>query len=275
MTEKEHNVLWRFFSNPIVGLIGSIASIAGLILAFYFFFASKIYPDLTFYIHPVRATIVKMDQASRLAVRLDNKDIKQDITAVQIAVWNRGNKPIRTHEVLEPIYIHSSDGTPILEARIVSVTRDVVGMTLDRSELDKGKVGMSWKILEEGDGSSIQLIYGGIPETHFKMKGAIEGQKSISEFQKPIKIQSAEEQYRQRFRPWWEPLVFAVGSAVIGIYFIIKIIIRVNREGIRTLLTIKPLIRTLTGLFFAFMFIYFSIAVLVTTRLEKGPPFGF
>ena len=43
------SVILRFFSNPIVEIAGSIASILGIFLAIYFFVESKEYPELTYY----------------------------------------------------------------------------------------------------------------------------------------------------------------------------------------------------------------------------------
>ena len=44
----------NFFANPLVGVLGTIASIIGLFLACYFYFQSKEEPDLVYYVIPLR-----------------------------------------------------------------------------------------------------------------------------------------------------------------------------------------------------------------------------
>ena len=271
MTVREDNILWRFFSNPLVGLSGSIASIIGLILAVFFFLAAKTNRELTFYVHPVRTTIVKMGQASRLAVSFDGRDIKNDITAVQVALWNRGKKVIKKDAVLAPIFIYTVDRSPILEARIMNTTREIVGVILDTADLDKGKVGVSWRILENGDGCSIQFIYEGTQETQFKIHGVIEGQKRISEYEKPIRIRTAQEQYESR--PSWRYYIFvSMGMVIFGFYLLITIIIEAVRKGVRSLLKLNSIVKVLFTFFVIYGGIDFFLSVLES---GLGPPFGF
>jgi len=271
MSERAEKVLMRFFSNPFVGLSGSIASIVCLALAVFFFFASKSNPDLAFYVHPVRTTIVKMGQASRLAVSFDGKGIKHDITAVQVALWNRGNQAIRMGAILMPIFISANDGSPLLEARIINRTREVAGMTLDTTNLDKGKVGVYWKILENGDGASIQLIYEGTSETQFKIEGVIEGQKKISEYEKPVRIKTAQEQYQSTAsRSYY--IIISLGMVTFGFYLFVTMLVEAARKGTRALIKFSSLVKVLVALFFIYIGIDFFITVL---KRGTGPPFGF
>ena len=92
----------RFFSNPAVGIAGSIASIIGLVLAIYFFDKSSRYRELIYLVHPANAVVVKSGQLSRLSVTLDEKTLNTDVTAAQVAFWNAGNEAIRKDNVLQP-----------------------------------------------------------------------------------------------------------------------------------------------------------------------------
>ena len=51
------NVVWRFFGKPIVGIIGSIASVIGVALAIFFYVGSIREPRLTYYVHPVNQAL--------------------------------------------------------------------------------------------------------------------------------------------------------------------------------------------------------------------------
>jgi hypothetical protein len=77
--------------------------------------------------------------------------------AVQVAVWNQGRETIRKSDVLRPLVIKTD--TPILEVVVRKEARPgIVGLKLDESESEKGRLGVSWDILEENDGGVIQLI---------------------------------------------------------------------------------------------------------------------
>jgi len=65
-----------FFSNPIVGIIGWIATVLGLLLTIYFYIEGKESPQLTFYVNPIKAVVVRANQASRLSASFDNKIIR-------------------------------------------------------------------------------------------------------------------------------------------------------------------------------------------------------
>jgi len=178
-TDKIQGSITRFFSNPLVGMIGTAASVLGVGLAFLFYFSDPNTPDLTALVHPIRTTLVKSGQASNLSVKFQDKVVDSDITIAQIAVWNRGRLSIRPQSVLKPIEI-VIPGSHILEATIRKQSRDVANLRLNTSNLDQGRVLLAWDILERGDGGSIQLIYAGDNTAQINVEGVIEGQPSIS-----------------------------------------------------------------------------------------------
>jgi hypothetical protein len=176
---ENKNSLAHFFTNPIVGIVGSVTSIISLILAVYIWQGEKITPKLTYLINPARAVVVKANQASGLSVSFNNKDIKTDITAAQIAVWNEGKKVIKSENILKPIIIRTGNNSAILEATIIKSSRDVIKVNLDKSQLQDGIIKVSWNLLELGDGAVIQLIYQGNPDVNISVDGIIEGQRTI------------------------------------------------------------------------------------------------
>ena len=76
----------RFFSNPAVGIIGTII---GVVLSVYFYALSQRHRDLVYVVNPVKTIILKAGQLSRLSVSLDGKTIDSDLTATQIAFCRR------------------------------------------------------------------------------------------------------------------------------------------------------------------------------------------
>ena len=99
------NTFWSFFKHPAVGILGSLAGIIGIPLAIYFYTQTALYPDLVYYVNPARAAVVQQGAASHLTVSIDGQQITTDVSAAQVAIWNRGKQAIRHESVLEPIVI--------------------------------------------------------------------------------------------------------------------------------------------------------------------------
>lgn len=197
MTESEATPgrIRRFFSNPAVGVMGSIASVIGVVLAIYFFVESTDQRELTYFVHPVKSIVVRAGEASELSVTLGEAQIKGDVTAAQLAFWNAGKEPIRAQHVLRPFVIRTESNTPILEARVRKESREVVGLELDRSRMDQGQLGVSWSILEGGDGGVVQLIFSGGTEVGVSASAVIEGQPEVRSIEFTGEIRPPIEQY--------------------------------------------------------------------------------
>ncbi|MFL6207529.1 MAG: hypothetical protein ACJ74W_01690 [Pyrinomonadaceae bacterium] len=169
----------KIFFNPWVGFVGTIASVLGVAIAIYFYAEGRKNHQLAYYVNPAKTVVVQAGQASKLVVNFDNQVIGTDITAAQVAFWNQGKLSIRRDDVLKPIVIYTENNAPILEATLRKSSRDVVQISLSTDDLQKGRVPISWNILEHNDGGIIQLIYAGNPNVHINMDGVIEGQKNI------------------------------------------------------------------------------------------------
>jgi len=184
--ESRHEPLGvlRFFSNPAVGIAGSLASIISLVLAVFFYFQSQHYRELTFTMLSPPTTIVQAGQASSLRVEFRGREIKSDVVAVQMLLWNRGRSSIRPEHVLTPVEITVASPASILEAKIVKQSREIVGASLsqDRSLLEKGRLPFSFKILERDDGAIVQVIFEGPREAKLNVTGTVEGQTAPYEF---------------------------------------------------------------------------------------------
>ena len=204
------------FSNPWVGIVGSAASIVGVLLAVYFYFQSVRSPELVYYVNPARAVVVKQGTASRLSVLFDEIQISQDVTASQVAIWNRGREPIRQAAILKPIIIQTYPKAPILEATIRKKSREVVNLQMEQTRLSEGEVSLKWNILEQGDGAVVQLVYAAGPDIQIRCDGVIEGQSRVKELVFKDTSWPAFDNWVRR-----NQVYFAVGLAIFLTVFII------------------------------------------------------
>jgi hypothetical protein len=177
--EPKQQQLLQFFSHPLVGILGSLASVVGLLLAVYFYYASFRNRVLTYCFHPVRTVIASPAESSALSVSFGGSPVKDRVSALQIALWNTGSEPIRAEDVLEPVILKAPSGVRILEATIRSLSRPETRFALKTTTIAEGSVGFDWKVLELNDGASIQVIFEGPTDALFTLNGAIIGQRSI------------------------------------------------------------------------------------------------
>jgi hypothetical protein len=168
-------------SGEALGVVGIAASLVGLLLAVYFYLKSRSVRNLVYHVHPAKTIVVRSGQASRMNVTFNDKIIASDVTAAQLALWNRGSLSIRPENILKPIVIYTQNDTPVLEASIRKTSRDIVGLKLDETDYEHGRVTVSWRILEQNDGGVIQLIYEGGADIDIKIGGVIEGQHDLEQ----------------------------------------------------------------------------------------------
>ena len=172
----------KWLSNPYVGLVGLLVSVVGLGFGVYAYSASKQIRQLRYAISAERSVLIDSAKASDFEINFRGAPVTTDVTSVSITLWNAGNQSIRNVNILEPITITVGDGVPILEAKVIRSSRDIVGMSLDNSKNGDGIVLPKWEILEHEDGAVIQIIYAGSPEEILAADGTIEGKREIKEF---------------------------------------------------------------------------------------------
>lgn len=156
-----------------------VVGVVGLVLSIYFYIAGDHKPLLTCAVRPVNTAVVRAGQSSKLAVSYDGKPLVEDVTSAQVAVWNAGDLAI--HQALMPLRIYTDPKALILEARLLHATRDVTGMRIDTSELDRGNPIIKWDILEHNDGGVVQIIFTGKSDSKISASAVVEGQRSIHE----------------------------------------------------------------------------------------------
>jgi hypothetical protein len=188
-SSKKFNALIAFFSHPLVGIVGTIASIISIPLAFYFFIASQHEPKLTYYVYPIRAPLVQTGMTSDLKVLFSGTAISGDVTAAQIEIWNSASAPIKREDVLSPILIQTENNAPILEISVRKISRPVTEISIDPSKFRSGIARIDWRILEKDDGCVLQMAISlvmGIAKSSFgRIRFYPQGRRQLRNAQKP------------------------------------------------------------------------------------------
>ncbi len=266
-TAKQASFL-AFFAQPIVGIAGSIASIIGIALSIYFFMVSREVPELTYFVHPAKAAVVRSGQTSGLTVMFDGQNLNGDITATQIAIWNAGRKSVRSENILQPLVIRTTNHAKILEARVQKVTRDVVGLSLDTSRLSFGEVGVSWNILEQNDGGVVQIIYAGNERTGIEANAVLERQAKILCQEYNSSISSPGEEYSRH--QGWEGRYFIYMPALTAFVIFVNLSLVIHKRRKVGLGWSRPY-----WVVIICIILLIGMSVWALLYNSAGPPFGF
>ena len=162
-----------------------ILAITSLIAATYFWYSSREYPELCYSLSSTRTNILKTGSASNLKVFHGDREITDDLTAVQIVIWNSGKKPIEMADTLSPIHILTEPKVAILEVTIQDSSRKEIKFRYDDSLFNDGVIPVSWRVLEKDDGVLLQVIYEGPSNAKLSLSGSLIKQRSprnVSEY---------------------------------------------------------------------------------------------
>jgi len=269
---QEQNLFMKFFSKPYVGIAGTAASIIGVLLAVYLYVASRETRELVYLVNPAKSIIVASGQSSVLSVRVRDtgQEIVGDVTAAQVAFWNEGHQSIRPHNMLRPLVIKVGDGAAVLEARIVKMSRDVIGLALDTTRAADGTIVVMWEILEHNDGGVIQLVFAGDANIPIAATGIIEGQGEVG----ALTVSDRTTKDATASRGWANKIFFAFMSLGAGLAMLIIQILAyhaIRKEG--RPFSWRILIRLLLSILLLTFFVTVALRVLLETT--PGPPFGF
>jgi len=181
---KKKVIAWleRIPSNPWITIalliITVISVIVAIVVPIVIEKSSRAERQLVYSVNPVYTHIVTAGQASGIEVLHNGISLGDvNVTAVQIAIWNTGRECIRPENILERIVLYTNPSVPVLEASLRNQSRNVVGFVLSNSseDLARGEVPISWRIFEQNDGVSIQLVYLGSEDIGISLKGVVEG----------------------------------------------------------------------------------------------------
>jgi hypothetical protein len=156
-----------------------MSTILSLALAIYFYSASRRERMLSFVVSPTPGVIVDAGEASKLSIFYEGRPIRSSVSTRQVLLWNAGREAIRPANVLEGVNIVTIPRVPILEARLLRVSRPVTEIVIDNSTANAGTIGVGWRILEPRDGAAVQLTIAAGPQVKVGMSGTIEGQRAI------------------------------------------------------------------------------------------------
>lgn len=198
--EKGIGWLERIPSNPWITIslliVAVISIIVAIVVPIIIDKSSRTERQLVYSVNPVYTHIVTAGQTSGIEVLHNGISLGDaNLTAVQIAIWNMGRESIRPENILEGIVVYTNPTAPILEASIRKESRDAVGFVLSNSteDLARGEVPLSWRILEQNDGASIQLVYLGSEDIGVAVKGVVEGLREMKRIDIGIETTTPEE----------------------------------------------------------------------------------
>jgi len=170
------NRFWKF-----LGIFGSICSIIGLYLAFFFYNQTKETREPFFIESPIKSKLIEtknIEKAPFKIYRYDNTEINNDVTSTTLYLWNQGKKPIKSTDILDSLLISLPDSCEILKIEIIGQTRDVCNISL--IQINKNQVKLNFNIIEHLDGFIAQLIYIGNSNQNLSISGNIEGVKNFN-----------------------------------------------------------------------------------------------
>ena len=260
------------------GWVGLLFGLVGIAVAIYFGLTSKRRRELVFSVNPVRTRVVTAGQATDLQVLYRDEPLGSiDITAVQLAIWNDGNESIKTEHIREEtkqisketghirreIVVTTKPQVRILEASVRTGSPDTGFNLLDSTDSKaKGRVPVSWGILEKNRGASIQLLYLGTPEVDILVEGLIEGQGHAKRIVTSSSFKSPQA-HRKSLRG--QSLFAAISFLVLLVTAVLKFAFQMQGPG------------DIISLLFVLSAGSLLIAVLglASTMRERYPPFGF
>jgi hypothetical protein len=177
-----------FVNHPVVGMVCFLAALVTIATTAYLLVIGRETRNLFYYCNPIKTSIVQAGNIKTLEVFHNGQKIETDVTAMQVAIWNKGRLPILKSDVLEDCVLLLEPPVRILDAEVTKQSRSLVNLTLSKDFLNQGRIPLTWKILEHNDGGVIQLIFSGNANTDIEIQGSIIGQASIHKMRSPDKL---------------------------------------------------------------------------------------
>jgi hypothetical protein len=160
----------------VIGMIGTGYTIFG-------YYISARAPLPVFNVEPNRIEVVRSTGLRDTPLRVlhaDGSPLAADVISTTAYLWNAGNAPIRSEQVLEPLLVHLENGT-ILDFRVTAVSRPATQLSVSRhARAEANTLEIDFRILEPGDGLTMQILYEGSVEAAIDISGTIEGVREIA-----------------------------------------------------------------------------------------------
>lgn len=258
----------RFSFSDWLAVLGLSGTVMGFALSYYFYRESRVYPLLTFTVHPLKTELKRPEFAQELGFTYRGHPLSAPVlTSAQAALWNDGTRSVRREDVLAPLAIAVESGE-ILSVQLKSVSRQVCAISVieDPKQWAQGVCPIDFRILEPGDGCVVQLIYAGDAAARVRLHGVVEGQRHIYFLAQP---DYAETQRRmdQFQTAKWVALWFTLG--LLGLVLIVRVIAHYRR--LPSILIARPAL--IWALFI--VVVSFAAGLYATANTINEPPFGW
>jgi len=167
-----------------LGIAGVMIGLLGLGGSYYFYKVSEKEKEPILLVDPYRSIIVEAKSIKDFPLKVvgrDGKPVEKDITSMRFYFWNEGRESIKKADILKPIQlVLSSSNVEIIDYKTLAVSREeIVQPRIALNEYNGNTLDLSFDILEQNDGFSVQIIFAGSPDTEAEIKGVIEGAKGI------------------------------------------------------------------------------------------------
>ena len=163
-------------------IISSLISITiTIVFGYYFLYIGIRERRPTFYVDPVRTTILDKTHAATAPLRLlkaNGDTIQSDVTSVYFYFFNQGKETIKKENIYSPLKISLSDSAKILDFKVLRKARPVSGIELKYDSATKS-LNIDFKALEQEDGLAAQIIFEGKREAAVSISGGIDGVKQF------------------------------------------------------------------------------------------------
>jgi hypothetical protein len=165
-------------------ILSSVISIAiTIIFGYYFLYVGTRQREPTFYVDPIRTTIIDKSNvagAPLLLLKSNGDTVSSDVVSVYFYFFNQGDETIKRENVYAPIKIKAGDHANILDYKILKTARDVSGINLTHDTIDNAVI-VDFKALEKDDGFAGQIIFEGDKNAALQIEGGIDGIKEFAD----------------------------------------------------------------------------------------------
>lgn len=155
---------------------GLLVGVLSIVVALFIYAASKRRAQLAYRVENLRL-IDKADSLLPDEVSILFKGVEVPrLTKTTIVLWNRGNTTISGTEIVEhdPLRTIFPEGTEILSANVIRITRDVIRFNVDDCQLPEPNLYYKFGFLDPGDGATVEVIHTAT-DVPIEVEGTVKG----------------------------------------------------------------------------------------------------
>ena len=158
------------------GWVGSSIGVVGVVVALIIYVSSVTTPRIVYQRWGIR--LIGGDDKvlpAQVEIRVGDRVVDR-LSKTCLVVWNSGRSLIRGSDVVEedPLTCVFSDGSEVLECRVLKSTRKTNKFSAQRSPTAVNKLDISFDYLDPGDGAVIEILHTD-SERFPEVKGTIRG----------------------------------------------------------------------------------------------------